>query len=99
MAFNLGDLGTVQRLLFPLIQTLTKFDPVELIREKGEDFDELAKVADALKVVAIEGKKAAADGIVDGHEIAAIKAAIADLVASVKGFAREVVDQQVSGEV
>lgn len=91
--FDLDQLGTVQRLLFPLIVTLTKFDPAELIREKGEDFDDLDKVADALKVVAAQGKAAAADGVVDGAEIEAVQAAVAELIASVEGFAREVVDQ------
>ncbi len=99
MSFNLGDLGTVQRLLFPLIDTLTSFDPAELVREKAEDFDDLDKVADALKVVAAEGKAAAEDGVVDGAEIDAIRVAVADLAASVKGFGREVIDQQAEGEV
>jgi hypothetical protein len=99
MAFNFNDLGTVQRLLFPLIDTLTSFDPAELIQEKAEDFDDLDRVADALKVVAAQGKAAAEDGIVDGAEIENIKAAVADLAASVQGFGREVIDQQAEGEV
>lgn len=99
MAFNFNDLGTVQRLLFPLIDTLTNFDPAELIREKAEDFDDLDRVADALKVVAAQGKAAAQDGIVDGPEIENIRAAVADLAASAQGFAREVIDQQAEGEV
>ena len=86
------NIGMIQSMVHQLVSTFTKFNSQEFVMEKAEDFDALGKMCDAGSVVALVGKKALADGIVDAGEAHQLDEAWKGFTIAAKHFALEVKD-------
>ena len=86
------NIGMIQSMVHQLVGTFTKFNSQEFVMEKAEDFDALGKMCEAGQVVALVGKKALADGIVDAGEAQQLEVAWNSFTVSAKHFALEVKD-------
>jgi hypothetical protein len=86
------DIGTIQSMVHQLVKTFARFDSQRFVMEKSEDFAALELLCDAGKGVAVAGKKALADGILDAGEAHSLEQAMVKMKIAMKHFALEVKD-------
>lgn len=80
------DLGQIQRILFPVIESLGGPDLSAEIADKGEAFQEAADVLSSASDLLSLASQATADGIIDNDEVAAIVAAAPTIQDAVGGL-------------
>ena len=89
----LSDVGTIQRLAFTLLETLTGFDAAAIVIEKDEDFAALEALGAAVTTLGTVGRHIVADGITEGAELEDFKAALVAAKDAAVHFGIEVADQ------